>query len=700
MNLGSPNDIENGPILSEEFKAKMEERKKQSVAGLDQCDVTGCFCKEEPEEESPPLSGFVSGSQTPKDDPNNEDSHNKKIKKKMNKVKRALKSLGVNFYEFDDNNKKSADGQENDPACVKDFCRLGCVCNSISSKSIAPTHCGKTECMIGCCCSEDSVKAFANSRKVGISPVGAANLRSSSLRHLTAEEKKFHHSVVATSSGQDLVMLGSSGGRQKRERKVPSRYQDSDHYVDSAGAKEAKMRGDEAEGAYPVPGLISNNPKTVKLLRHNLRNRTIRKCAVLIPHLDLPDDTKTWCMFHCQYACPCYKFKNPLDFAPDRNPNSAEEKKRIKRIKRLAKLPPDQRPKPMSAKRKSVSVSARTTVSVNHKPNNKISIPHKVVVKKVPKVNNKKVNKGAQQQSQQQQQQQQQPHQSIKSNAAKLELMMSDKGSVQYVPLSVMKTEMRAENVSVWTYQRTHKSVVFVSQAGALPYVTNSENLLDLTPARINALPPVARDMLTEVDPECDPSVFVILTHNGIAWEVTGSVRKKQQQDKDKRKSAAGGDQNQQQQQQQQHAKDYVYTVTDTMEDEEEVRKLPPGQSLVCMQRPKSGAHPTMQIKLPATADFQHWCVIRVIPKNPDDPANNNAIKCPNSSMALKRAVLKHAAELAMKEQTTVRIPISVPGEVSAFGVYAVPGLDSHVFVGPFSDRALENALLKVRELP
>ena len=59
--------------------------------------------------------------------------------------------------------------------------------------------------------------------QVGISPTGAASLRNTSLRNLSAEEKKFANTVVATSSGRDVVMLGAAG-RQKRERKMPSRY--------------------------------------------------------------------------------------------------------------------------------------------------------------------------------------------------------------------------------------------------------------------------------------------------------------------------------------------------------------------------------------------------------------------------------------------------------------------------------------------
>ncbi len=50
-------------------------------------------------------------------------------------------------------------------------------------------------------------------------------LRSSSLRGMALEERKFVNTVVATGQGGDLLMLGTSAGRQKRERKLPSRYQ-------------------------------------------------------------------------------------------------------------------------------------------------------------------------------------------------------------------------------------------------------------------------------------------------------------------------------------------------------------------------------------------------------------------------------------------------------------------------------------------
>jgi hypothetical protein len=52
--------------------------------------------------------------------------------------------------------------------------------------------------------------------------------------------------------------------------------------------------------------------------------------------------------------------------------------------------------------------------------------------------------------------------------------------------------------------------------------------------------------------------------------------------------------------------------------------------------------------------------------------------------------VLKKTADLAKKEKNIVRIPITTQGEVQSFGVYAIPGLGTHAFVGPFTSKQEE----------
>ena len=68
----------------------------------------------------------------------------------------------------------------------------------------------------------------------------------------------------------------------------------------------------------------------------------------------------------------------------------------------------------------------------------------------------------------------------------------------------------------------------------------------------------------------------------------------------------------------------------------------------------------------------------------------NHAVICPESNLALKVEVLKKAVDLAAKEKATVRIPIATQGETKNFGVFAIPSVETHVFVGPFTSKTEE----------
>ncbi len=167
------NEIETRPIQTEQFKAKLTEWRKRALAGIEPCDVEECFCHEEKANNS--VNGVststftteaqtpaTSGSQTPREkSQSSTEIEERKTKNKLNKVRRALKSLGVNFYEFDTEGERGDSGR----VCGREFCRLGCICDAIAGKPVPPTHCGKTDCMFKCFCSEDAVK-LASSRKV------------------------------------------------------------------------------------------------------------------------------------------------------------------------------------------------------------------------------------------------------------------------------------------------------------------------------------------------------------------------------------------------------------------------------------------------------------------------------------------------------------------------------------------------------
>merc|ERR1719474_764074 len=111
----------------------------------------------------------------------------------------------------------------------------------------------------------------------------------------------------------------------------------------------------------------------------------------------------------------------------------------------------------------------------------------------------------------------------------------------------------------------------------------------------------------------------------------------------------------------------------------EAVQKLPVGQSLITVT---DAGKAVMQVKLPPTLAGQYWSLISV-------GQGQSSIQCPDSSLVLKCAILQQAATLATATSTTVRIPIPVADQDQSFGVYAVPGLKTHVFVGPFKSKDL-----------
>ena len=122
----------------------MEQKKQNNaLSGVDNCDVIDCdtciflYCKNEVAYSSSKAgTGSVtpqpsSGSITPKETSGKGRSN--KTAKNLKKVKRALKTLGVNFLHFDEENDKN--GQNvNQEQCEKDFCRLGCICESLNGK--------------------------------------------------------------------------------------------------------------------------------------------------------------------------------------------------------------------------------------------------------------------------------------------------------------------------------------------------------------------------------------------------------------------------------------------------------------------------------------------------------------------------------------------------------------------------------------
>ena len=92
------------------------------------------------------------------------------------------------------------------------------------------------------------------------------------------------------------------------------------HFVN--GTVKGGLAGGLDDDLDEVAGLSSSSARPRdevirRMIGECVRNETVTRCAVLVPQLPIPSDTKVWCMYHCQYSCECGGFKNPLDYGPD-----------------------------------------------------------------------------------------------------------------------------------------------------------------------------------------------------------------------------------------------------------------------------------------------------------------------------------------------------------------------------------------------
>ena len=124
-----------------------------------------------------------------------------KIAKDLRSVKRAPKTLGVEIIEFDEH--------DDCMDCLKDYCKLGCICDSLRTKQIPPAHCGKVECMFSCCCSKE-----ADTR---------GDVKRTRVRKVEEEEEQGSRTAV-------IKKAGPKRRQSKRIKRSKTKEDDDDYY--------------------------------------------------------------------------------------------------------------------------------------------------------------------------------------------------------------------------------------------------------------------------------------------------------------------------------------------------------------------------------------------------------------------------------------------------------------------------------------
>jgi hypothetical protein len=219
----------------------------------------------------------------------------KKRKKEIGTLaERELRRLGHVVINMTEPSKEPVEVEvELDIKCENDFCRLGCICNSLEVPMREEFHCGKAECIFKCICVQ----------------AGASNCLFDSrvqdkTRNLAPEEKEFINTVI--SKGSENLMVAERG---KRERKMPHRLQSdfvTGEELDAQGIGKfrvpSKHDAHEIAAATPKKRLLVENWDMYSRMTEEdrlsivpspdfLENRCTKTIATLEDSVDVEDET-------------------------------------------------------------------------------------------------------------------------------------------------------------------------------------------------------------------------------------------------------------------------------------------------------------------------------------------------------------------------------------------------------------------------
>ncbi|KRT85826.1 hypothetical protein AMK59_1762, partial [Oryctes borbonicus] len=242
----------------------------------------------------------------------NEQQNNisKKRKVKQSKTNYELKRLNVKVIEV------NLEDKGENVNCEKEFCRLGCVCKSLSTtSSLVSNHCGVPDCMFECKCNYE--KKSKGNLKVTL-PIGTDLLSEGAVNRLEVEakknlarvEKEFTQTVIQANN--QTIVVGGRTNRQRRVTKLPKKYND---YID-----------DTDEGTDTPQGTLEESDEASKVEK-KLRQWKPVPCTIYMSKLHL-EQVIPYCMVHHLYDCHCefkalYEIKPPeiKDQVPEPNFN-------------------------------------------------------------------------------------------------------------------------------------------------------------------------------------------------------------------------------------------------------------------------------------------------------------------------------------------------------------------------------------------
>ncbi|KAJ6632857.1 MAX gene-associated protein [Pseudolycoriella hygida] len=222
----------------------------------------------------------------------------KKQKTPTGKIVKELKKLNAKIIHGYDTIQKEE--------CKNDFCKLGCVCDSLRGSQAYTNHCKELNCMFQCKCPIN--KANTNTFESAAHNSDIKQYCDRVNATLAKEEKAFTATVVVSEGKTIYVPTWSE--KKKRLKKVPKRLTDCVQFENDfvhrdlseklLTTEESRQRDLIENGSDLYDRVLtSNKNEIVKNLIHvnvNLERQNAFDCL------------EPWCMVHCLYKCFC-KFK-------------------------------------------------------------------------------------------------------------------------------------------------------------------------------------------------------------------------------------------------------------------------------------------------------------------------------------------------------------------------------------------------------
>ncbi|XP_030375122.1 uncharacterized protein LOC115624540 [Scaptodrosophila lebanonensis] len=207
--------------------------------------------------------------------------------------------------------------------CCKDYCQLGCVCESLVGELPLREHCGRADCVLECSCKGAELTRVmrVETDGRGISNEDAFNLRRKATARLAKMEKEFTSTLVLTEN-ETLLINESQCDKKRRCTKAPKRYEDfaeteDDSHVRITPPKRDNKSETVKRSVVNIESTSASQPHSqstsyahvsaltepCKVKDTDMEN--MKHCFVSLRRLSDVSNLATFCMTHELYKCFC-----------------------------------------------------------------------------------------------------------------------------------------------------------------------------------------------------------------------------------------------------------------------------------------------------------------------------------------------------------------------------------------------------------